>query len=75
MHTWSGLRTAATSSKDGMAPYAFLSITLWPLICCGDECQFGIACTGASVLLAVISFVVAQLVRELWLLRILRGYQ
>ena len=58
-----------------MVPYAFLSITLWPLVCCGNECQFGIICTGTSVLLAVILFVIAQLVRELWLLRTLRGYQ
>lgn len=58
-----------------MAPYAFLSLALWPLVCCGDECRVGLVCTSVSILLAVIVFVIAQLVRELWMLRTLRGYQ
>ena len=58
-----------------MVPYAFLTLALWPLVCCGDECRFGLMCTSVSILLAVIVFVIAQLVRELWLLRTLRGYQ
>lgn len=54
--------------------YVFLSLALWPLICCGDECQYGVACTAVALLAAVLSFVTAELVRELWLLRFLRGY-
>ena len=57
-----------------MIPYAFLAVALWPLVCCGDECPMGLVCTMISAMLAVISFIVAQLVRELWLLRALRGY-
>ena len=60
---------------QSMVPYAFLSLALWPLVCCGDECRVGLVCTSVSILLAVIVFVIAQLVRELWLLRSLRGYQ
>ena len=57
-----------------MIPYAFLALALWPLACCGDECPMGLVCTIISAMLAVGSFIVAQLVRELWLLRALRGY-
>lgn len=57
-----------------MIPYAFLALALWPLVCCGDECCLGLLCTSVSFLSAVVAFIFAQLIREVWLLRILRGY-
>ena len=57
-----------------MIPYAFLALALWPLVCCGDECRLGLLCTSVSFLSAVVAFIFAQLIREVWLLRILRGY-
>ena len=57
-----------------MSPNAFLLLALWPLVCCGNECQSAAACIGISVLLALAAFLASQLIRELWLLRVLRDY-
>jgi hypothetical protein len=55
-----------------VVPYLFLALALWPLVCCGDTCPRTPACIVCSIAAALLAFLVAQLVRELWLLRILR---
>lgn len=57
-----------------MSPYAFLALSLWPIVCCGDDCTRAPLCVVFSAMVALLAFGLAQLVRELWLLRILRGH-
>ena len=57
-----------------MSPYLFLSLALWPLVCCGDTCPRTPLCVICSVAVAVLAFLLAQMVRELWLLRAFRDY-
>ena len=58
-----------------MIPYLFLSLALWPLVCCGDACPRTPVCVACSVAVALVAFVCAQMVRELWLLRAFRDYR
>jgi len=58
-----------------MSPYLFLSLALWPLVCCGDNCPHTPVCIVISVAVAIVAFLIAQMVRELWFLRVFRDYE
>ncbi|MEO8133934.1 MAG: hypothetical protein ABI831_08165 [Betaproteobacteria bacterium] len=58
-----------------MSPYLFLLLALWPLVCCGDSCPRTPVCIACSIVVALAAFAIAQVVRELWLLRIFRNIE
>ena len=52
-------------------PYLFLLIVLWPLVCC-EKCDYTAVCVMASIIAALVLYVVASIVHELRLLEIYR---
>lgn len=54
-------------------PYLFLLIAFWPLVCC-EQCDYTTVCMTISIVVAVLLYAIASIVRELRLLEIHRPY-
>lgn len=52
-------------------PYVFLLIAFWPLACC-EKCDYTAVCITASIIVALVLYAVASIVRELRILAIHR---